>query len=293
MSKNLLFHLDTDPMPSVFDTVVAYDGGADHVQGYGGVTPENVTPLIQGTIFTRPPKEKKHTAIFVSGSNMVAGEELFKAAQKEFFADFRVSIMLDSNGSNTTAAPMVALLEHASETLKGKKAVVLAGTGPVGQRAGVMLAQEGANVVLTSRSLDRANQACVDMKKSFGVDMTGAEASNPETTAAALEGAQIVLACGAAGVELLSEDDWKNNPTIEMMSDANATPPLGFGGINMMDKGKLYNGKLVYGAIGVGTLKLALHRRCIAKLFQANNQVLDAPEIYALCKEIIAEQGGW
>lgn len=58
MSKNLLFHLDTDPMPSVFDTVVAYDGGADHVQGYGGVTPENVTPLIQGTIFTRPPKEK-------------------------------------------------------------------------------------------------------------------------------------------------------------------------------------------------------------------------------------------
>lgn len=293
MSKNLLFHFDTDAMPSVFDTVVAYDGGADHVQGYGGVTPENVTPLVEGTIFTRPPKEKKHTAIFVSGSNMVAGEALFKAAQSNFFGDFRVSIMLDSNGSNTTAAAMVALLEHASQSLKGKRAVVLAGTGPVGQRAGVMLAQEGADVVLTSRSKERADQACADMKASFGVEMTGAEASNEASLSAALEGAQIVLACGAAGVELLSEEMWQANPTIEMMSDANATPPLGLGGINMMDKGKLYHGKLVFGAIGVGTLKLALHKHCIKQLFEANNQVLDAPEVYKLCKEIIAENGGW
>ncbi len=293
MSKNLLFHLDTDPMPSVFDTVVAYDGGADHVQGYGDITPDNVTPLIEGTIFTRPPKEKKHTAIFVSGSNMVAGEELFKSAQEKFFGNFRVSIMLDSNGSNTTAAAMVALLEHASENLKGKRAVVLAGTGPIGQRAGVMLAQEGADVILTSRSKERADQACADMNASFGVDMTGAEASNNETLASTLEGAQIVLACGAAGIELLSEEMWSENPTIQMMSDANATPPLGFGGINMMDKGKLYHDKLVFGAIGVGTLKLALHKRCIQQLFEANDQVFDAPEIYSLCKKIIVEKGGW
>ena len=101
--KKLLFQLDTDIHPAVFDTVVAYDGGADHVIGYGNVSPENVTPLIEGTIFTRAPKEKQFTAIFVGGSNMAAGQELFKAVQKNFFADFRVSVMLDSNGSNTTA----------------------------------------------------------------------------------------------------------------------------------------------------------------------------------------------
>ncbi len=293
MPKNLLFHLDTDPFPSVFDTVVAYDGGADHVKGYGGVNPDNVKPLIEGTIFTRPPKDKKHTAIFVSGSNMVAGEELFKAAQTHFFGDFRVSIMLDSNGSNTTAAAMVALLEHASDNLKGKRAVVLAGTGPVGMRAGVMLAQEGCDVVLTSRNLERAAQACEDMKTSFGVEMKPAEVKDEESLKEALVGAQIVLACGAAGVELLPYEIWKDNPTIQMMSDANATPPLGFGGIDMMDKGKLYHGKLVFGAIGVGTLKLALHKRCIQELFKAHDQIFDAPEIYTLCKEIIAENGGW
>jgi len=44
--KKLLFQLDTDIHPAVFDTVVAYDGGADHVIGHGNVTPENVTPLV-------------------------------------------------------------------------------------------------------------------------------------------------------------------------------------------------------------------------------------------------------
>jgi len=57
--KKLLFQLDTDPHAAVFDTVVAYDGGADHVIGHGGCTPDNVRPLVEGAIFTRAPKEKK------------------------------------------------------------------------------------------------------------------------------------------------------------------------------------------------------------------------------------------
>lgn len=281
--KKLLFHLDTDPNPSVFDTVVAHDGGADHVHGYGGLTPETVGPLVDGAIFTRPPKDKKYTALFISGSNLDDGQKLLKAVQKKFFADFRVSVMLDSNGSNTTAAAMVALLAKHGP-MQGKRAVVLAGTGPVGQRAGVMMAREGAEVVLTSRKLARAEEACVLMKERFGVEMKAAEAGDAAATDKALEGAHIVLACGAAGVELLSEERWTKHPTLELLSDANATPPLGFGGIDMLDKGKERHGKIVYGAIGVGTLKLALHRRCIGQLFEANDQVLDAEEIYAIAK---------
>ena len=51
--NKLLFQFDTDSHPSVFDTVVGYDGGADHVIGHGGLTPENITSLVEGTIFTR------------------------------------------------------------------------------------------------------------------------------------------------------------------------------------------------------------------------------------------------
>jgi hypothetical protein len=283
--KKLLFQFDTDAHPSVFDTVVAYDGGADHVIGHGGLTPENISGLVEGAIFTRAPKNKKNTAIFVGGSDMIAGQALFTAVQKHFFPGFQVSVMLDSNGSNTTAAAAVAKLA-ASGTLAGKKAVVLAGTGPVGQRAAAMLAKEGAEVTLTGRKMERAVQACNNMKARFGVNLTPAEAYDNSARAKAIEHANIVFATGAAGIELLSPDQWQNNPHLEMIADANATPPLGIGGTDVMDKGTLRNGKIIWGAIGFGSLKLALHRACIAKLFEDNKQVFDAENIFALAKEM-------
>ncbi len=283
--KKLLFQFDTDSHPSVFDTVVGYDGGADHVIGHGGLTPENITSLVEGTIFTRAPKDKKNTAIFVGGSDMEAGQTLFKAIQNCFFPGFQVSVMLDSNGSNTTAAAAVAKLV-ASSSLNGKNAIVLAGTGPVGQRAAAMLAKEGANVSLTARTIERAMMACENIKNRFGVDITPIAALDSVARAAAIENAQIVLATGAAGIELLSLEQWQNNPNLEMIADANATPPLGIGGTDMMDKGELRHGKIVWGAIGFGTLKLALHRACITKLFEDNKQVLDAENIFALAKEM-------
>jgi len=283
--KKLLFQFDTDTHPSVFDTVVGYDGGADHVIGHGGLSPENITALVEGAIFTRAPKDKKNTAIFIGGSDMMAGQQLLAAVQASFFSGFQVSVMLDSNGSNTTAAAAVAKLA-ASGVLAGKNAVVLAGTGPVGQRAATMLAQEGANVSLTARSMERAVTACNNMKARFGVTITPIEAFDNNARALAIKDAHIVLATGAAGVELLSTEQWQNNPIIEMIADANATPPLGIGGTDMMDKGTVRHGKIIWGAIGFGTLKLALHRACIAQLFTDNNLILDAENIYALAKDM-------
>lgn len=283
--KKLLFQFDTDSHPSVFDTVVGYDGGADHVIGHGALTPENVKPLVEGTIFTRAPKDKKNTAIFIGGSDMMAGQQLLTAVQACFFSGFQVSVMLDSNGSNTTAAAAVAKLA-ASRTLAGKKIVVLAGTGPVGQRAATLLAQEGAIVSITARTLTRATAACNNMNTRFGVTLMPIEAFDNNDRALAIKGADIVLATGAAGVELLSSEQWQDNPTLEMIADANATPPLGIGGTDMMDKGNLRHGKIVWGAIGFGTLKLALHRACIAQLFTDNKQVLDAENIFALAKDM-------
>ncbi|MEQ1545593.1 NADP-dependent methylenetetrahydromethanopterin/methylenetetrahydrofolate dehydrogenase [Methyloglobulus sp.] len=283
--KKLLFQFDTDTYPSVFDTVVAYDGGADHVIGHGGLTPENVAALVEGAIFTRAPKEKKNTAIFVGGSDMVAGQALFKAVQKHFFAGFQVSVMLDSNGCNTTAAAAVAKLVG-NRNFAGKKAVVLAGTGPVGQRAAAMLAKEGATVVITSRKMEQAVKACNAMKVRFGVDLIPIEAADNNARGNAIADANIVLATGAAGIELLAEEQWRDNTNIELIADANATPPIGIGGTDMMDRGIDRHGKIIWGAIGFGTLKLALHRACIAKLFEDNKQVFDAENIFALAKEM-------
>jgi hypothetical protein len=288
MPKNLLFQFDTDPIPSTFDTVVGHDGGADQVHPYGGISPQTLGQLVEGCIFTRSPKEKQHTAIFVGGSQLADGEVLFAAIQKKFFASFRVSVMLDSNGSNTTAAAGVAFLaRHGS--LQGKRAVVLAGTGPVGQRAAAMLAGEGAEVSITSRQMVRARAAADAIASRFGRTVTAVEAFDNAARAQALQGAQLVFAAGAAGVNLLNEEGWRDNPSLQVLTDANATPMLGIAGIDMTDRGVERHGKIVYGAIGFGALKLTLHRTCIGRLFERNDLVLDAQEIYAIAKETVGE----
>ena len=48
----ILVQLDTDAQPSAFDRVVAVDSGVQHLFSYGGITPNNVVPLVHGCIFT-------------------------------------------------------------------------------------------------------------------------------------------------------------------------------------------------------------------------------------------------
>src|SRR5213080_2237915 len=101
--RKLLLQLDSSRLPSVFDQVVAYDAGVDQILSYGGVTEPDVRDLIHGCLFTRGPKDLHNTAVWIGGTNMAAGEQLLALAVDSMFPPFKVSIMLDSNGSNTTA----------------------------------------------------------------------------------------------------------------------------------------------------------------------------------------------
>ena len=284
--KKLLYHFDTDPIPSVFDSVVAYDGGADHVTQLSSINETNCANLVEGAIYTRAPKDKKNTAIFIGGSDLIAGQKLFNAVQKLFFQKFRVSIMLDSNGCNTTAAAGVALLNNVT-SLQKKIAVVLAGTGPVGQRAAVLLAKSGAEVRLTSRKQSRSADACEEMKERFGVDLIPMQASDTDTTNKSLDGAHIVFGAAKAGIQLLGANQWQNHPTLEFMADVGTAQVLGFEGIDMMDKDTERHGKRIFGGIGIGALKLKLHRACITKLFDSNDQVIDAEAVYEIAQQML------
>jgi len=93
---------------------------------------------------------------------------------------------------------------------------------------------------------------------------------------------QVVIAAGAAGVELLSAEVLAATPALRVAIDLNAVPPAGIAGIDVMDKAKDRQGVLCYGAIGVGGTKMKIHKAAIRKLFEASDQVLDAEEIYAL-----------
>jgi hypothetical protein len=286
--KKLLYQFDTDALPSVFDNVVGFDGGADHVSAYGGVSAKNVGGLVEGAIFTRGPNDKKHTAIFIGGGNMAEGEAMLAAIRKKFFAKFRVSVMFDCNGSNTTASAAVAWLAH-GRSLAGKRAVVLGGSGPVGQRAAVLLAREGARVAIAGRKREVVQAACDSIHARFGIVVEAIEAPTHVERGAAIEGAQIVLATGAASTPLLEEKQWQGSPSLELLADANASPPAGIEGVGQSDRGVSKHGKVLFGALGFGALKLALHRACVARLFEQNDLLLDAEEIYAVAKTMLVE----
>jgi methylenetetrahydrofolate/methylenetetrahydromethanopterin dehydrogenase (NADP+) len=283
--KKLLLQLDSDKHPSAFDRIVAYDAGADEVLSYGSVTPTDVAPLVHGAIFTRGPADLAGTAVWIGGSDAAAAEALLEAARKAFFGPFRVSLMMDANGCNTTAAAAVARLAGVLD-LKGARVVILAGTGPVGVRAAVLLAREGARVVLTSRALARARAVADQLKARFDVEVTPAQAADDAGVARALEGAAVCLTAGAAGITLLRRDLWSRHPTLVALADVNAVPPLGIEGIEAPDKATERDGKKVFGALGIGSLKMKVHKACVARLFGRNDEVLDLETIYAVARSV-------
>lgn len=278
----ILVCLDSDPQPSVFDAVVAVDAGVDHLLRHGSVTPDAVRDLVYGAMFTRGPADLQSTAVFIGGSDVAAGEKLLAKAKDCFFGPMRVSVMIDSNGANTTAAAAV-LSAKKHVPLGGTTIAVLGATGSVGRRVVRLLAREGANVRVASRQLDRAQQVCDGVAKIVGDSKLKAfETSDEASTRAVVADAAVVIAAGAPGVELLSESLRQECKSLKVAIDLNAVPPVGIAGIKPHEKAVDQNGQICYGAIGVGGLKMKLHKAAIRKLFESNDAVLDAEEIYAL-----------
>jgi hypothetical protein len=283
--RKILIQLDSDAQASVFDRVVAVDAGADEIFSYAGVKPEHVQNLVHGAIFTRGPRDLKSTAIFVGGSDVGACEKLMAEALKHMLPKFglRVSIMLDANGANTTAAAAVrAAARHLP--LKDAKALVLGGTGPVGQRVARLLAREGSQVRVGSRQAARAKAVCDEIvNRVADAVLEPVATASPDELANAVDGRTLVIAAGAAGAVLLPRS--ARTSSLKVAIDLNAVPPLGVEGVGVGDKGVDQNGVICYGAIGVGDTKMKVHKAAIAALFESNDKMLDAEEIYQLAQQ--------
>lgn len=286
--QTILVQLDTDPLPSVFDRVVAVDAGAQHVFSYGGVTPQNVMPLVHGCIFTRGPKDLNRTAIFVGGSDVAAGEAVLAEVRKHLIPQYglSVSVMLDSNGANTTAAAAVRAAGRHLD-LSSAQSLVLGATGPVGQRVVRLLARNGGHVRVGSRQKDRAEAICAAVRAQVpGAQLEAVGVSSSSDGPAALEGRALVVAAGAAGVVLLPRKLRESCKTLRVAIDLNGVPPAGIEGIEINDREVDRNGVSCYGALGVGGVKMKVHKAAIARLFAANNAVLDIEEVYKLALQL-------
>jgi hypothetical protein len=288
--RKLLLQLDSSKLPSAFDRVVAYDGGAEEVLSYGGITTADVRDLIHGCIFTRGPKDLKNTAVFVGGADIATGEQLLIAATQAMFKPFTVSAMLDSNGSNTTAVAAVAKMVQAAGDVRGKRVLIVAGTGPVGIRAAGLFAKAGADVCITSRKADAGERARDLVLKRFGGTVRAIAMPDAKDAIRACERAELLLNAGPAGVMLVPKQAWASRPGLKVVADANAVPPLGVEGVDAMDDGVAKEGVICFGALAIGNLKMKVHKACIARLFERNDLVLDAETIADVARELMARK---
>ncbi|MEM9186444.1 MAG: NAD(P)-dependent methylenetetrahydromethanopterin dehydrogenase [Planctomycetota bacterium] len=282
--QKILVCLDTDPQASVFDSVVALDAGVDQLFRHSGVAPEQVEALVHGAMFTRGPADLRNTAVFVGGSDVAAAEALLARTTACFFGPMRVSVLLDAGGSNTTAAAAVIAAGRHVDLNGGADAAVI-GAGPVGLRAAQMLAGQGVSVRLASRTLARANEACESLARVVDRDRLTPIGADETPATELLAGAQVLIAAGPAGVEVLDEAT-RAAADLRVAIDLNAVPPLGVGGIGVTDKGVGRGGQVHYGAIGVGGTKMKIHKAALCRLFESNDAVLDAAEVYAIGQSI-------
>jgi len=285
--KKLLIQLDTDHHPSAFDAIAAYDADVDVVMAYGDITAENLGDVVQGAIFPRGPDGLANTAFWVGGSKVRDGEAVFKAAKKLFFKPFNPSIMLDSDGSNTTAAAAVARVRGAV-ALQGSRAAVV-GVGPVGLRTAELLRREGAEVTMFTFPPDvmeggyrRAAGIAVAEDAGFKV----VEPASSDELDRALTEHVAIFAAGPAGTQILRRSGWAQEG-VRVVVDYSAAEPVGIEGVDRGDNLKEDDGVLKLGALAVGGPKMKLQKACIRRMFETKGTVLDLEGVYEVAREVL------
>ncbi|MDD3791992.1 MAG: methylene-tetrahydromethanopterin dehydrogenase N-terminal domain-containing protein, partial [Candidatus Bathyarchaeota archaeon] len=263
--KTVFVFLDTDKYCSPFDLLVAIDAFPDSmIFKYENVTDEEAPKIVFDLLFPRGPVGAAHTKVFINGSNFEMVEKVVEATQKAMkSAPWGNSIIVDPRGGYSTAAAAVAKTFGASMvqglgSLEGKKVTVLAGTGPVGQTAARIYAAEKADVTITSRSLSKGQIIAEKINQECGAARVKVvEVNKPEQTALAIKDAQVILAAGAGGIQLLTAADLNQAPNCKIVGDINAIKPLGVEGLGENDDNKeLKPGVLGIGALAIGKLKI-------------------------------------
>ena len=289
--KKILLQLDVDPQPCSFDAIVAIDAGADILLRHGDVSPDNVVSLIHGAMFTRGASDLSSTSISLGGKNIPQVEAIASQISKTFFKSVRVSVFIDPAGANTTAAATVlAAKRHISfKTSSGGKAchaLVLGGTGPVGQRVSQLLANQGIHVHLASRSFERASQHCNLLNEKF--PHAHLEPTSADRLEKVIGSTNLIISAGGPGVELLTKAQFLQATAASVCIDLNAVPPAGISGIHANDTARRDGTKILYGALGIGGIKMKIHKAAIQRLFQTNDLWLDAEELLTIGEEVDA-----
>lgn len=297
--KKVFIFLDTDKHASPFDILTTIDLFPESsIMKYENVTPEDAEKIVHDAMFPRGPEGAKHTKLFINGHDPELVNDVLERINKSMFPPFELAVIVDPRGAYTTASAAVAKTLELSRvkgfgTLEDKKVTLLAGTGPVGQTAARLYASEKAEVIVTSRSLQKAISVATKINEDFeGERVRGVEAQAPEDIGKALENADIVFSAGAAGTELLPMQILKEyGKKCRMAADINAIPPLGIQGLDSNDDGKEFCPQIFgVGALIIGKLKNKIEKALIRKAADEPKGIFSYEMAFEIGKNSLAEK---
>ena len=299
MERPYILHMFTPgKQMSPFDVNMAADAGYQILAPYCEVSLDGVTALTQDAIFSRGPKGLVRTGIFVGGRDALLAADMLEKARQALVPPFQVSLMADPSGAYTTAAAMVACVEaqlqhHHGQSLAGQRVVILGGLGPVGRIAGVLAAKAGAQVSLSSRlGQDMAEEAAQQTSQRFGVTLHGVSGGDRAAVRASIAGADVLLACAAAGVQVVRQEDLGLVTGLKVAADVNAVPPAGIAGVGVMDHGVPLagTGAVGIGALAIGNVKYQTQQKMLISMHDAAQPlVLSFPEAFEVARAHLAE----
>jgi methylene-tetrahydromethanopterin dehydrogenase len=297
--RKVFIFLDTDKHASPFDILTTIDIFPDAtILKYEDVTVEDAEKIIYDAMFPRGPEGAKHTKIFINGRDFKRVNEILEKAKKCMFPPFELAIIIDPRGAYTTATAAVAKTLELSLVkgfggLGNKAVTILAGTGPVGQTAARLYASEKANVIVTSRDLQRASSVVTKINEEFeGERVRGVEAQTSDEIGKAIENAEIVLSTGAAGTQLLPLDVLKEyGKKCRIVADINAIPPLGVEGLKSEADGEeILPNVFGIGALSIGKLKNKVEAKLIKRAAEEPRGIFDYKMAYEIAKKTTLEK---
>jgi hypothetical protein len=297
--KKVFIFLDTDKHASPFDILTTIDVFPEaQILKYENVTTEDAEKIVYDTMFPRGPEGAKHTKIFINGRDFKRVNEILEKIKKSMFPPFELSIIIDPRGAYSTAAAVVAKSLELSlikgfGKLEGRSVAVLAGTGPVGQTAARLYASEKANVIVTSRDLQRASEVAAKINEdALSESVRGFQAQTPEETGKAVADAEIILSAGAAGTQLLPLNTLKEyGRKCKIVADINAIPPLGVEGLKSTAEGEeVLPNVFGLGALAIGKLKIKVEAELIKRAAEEPKGIFDYKVAYEIAKKRVIEK---
>jgi len=296
MSKPRILHFVT-PLANVspFDVNMAADAGFV-IASYTGIGIKDVTGLTQDAMFSRAPNDAAKTCLFIGGRDALLALDMLAAAKQAMFPPFQISLFADPSGAFTTAGAMIACVEKhlraQRSTLAGRKVAVFGAKGVVGGIIGVIAAEAGAEVTLVAHDHSGVVESkATEFERRFDRRFTIADGSTEAGRRAALASAEVVLAAGRAGLQILSRAELASARHLKVAADINAVPPAGIEGVDVQADGAPIPGTqgVAIGALAIGGVKFRVQHTLLRRIHDGEKAlVLDFRDAYRTALEIVS-----